>query len=206
MTQPSAAEGTAAPAPAGAAADADAAARGCLLPHPASNLAARRALWFGEPCALGIDEAGRGPVLGPMVYATVVCPASYAAAELGARGYRDSKALAEERRAALFERVAADERLAYAVDVLGADEISAAMLGRDKASLNAVAAASTARLIRAALDAGANVTEAYIDTVGDADRYAAKLSGAGSAAAAAAAALAGSDGGQRACRGGKPAL
>lgn len=40
------------------------------------------------PCILGIDEAGRGPVLGPLVYSIFICPLEHQSVlkELGVAG------------------------------------------------------------------------------------------------------------------------
>ncbi|XP_062367875.1 ribonuclease H2 subunit A [Cinclus cinclus] len=83
-----------------------------------------------RPCALGVDEAGRGPVLGPMVYAICYCPVEKLE-ELEALGVADSKTLSEaerERRFGLLE--AAGELLGWALQVLPPDHISACMQQR----------------------------------------------------------------------------
>lgn len=49
------------------------------------------------------------------------------------------------------------------------------MLSRSKVSLNELAAQSTLRLVQGALDAGLRLTEVFVDTVGDPDRYRQRL-------------------------------
>ena len=63
---------------------------------------------------LGIDEAGRGCVIGPLVVAGVVIPHEKCG-ELGELGVRDSKRLSRSRRALLAPQI---ERLAQRVIVL----------------------------------------------------------------------------------------
>ena len=122
--------------------------------------------WGGAECVLGVDEAGRGPVLGPMVYACAVCPRAELE-WLGGLGLADSKVLKEERRDYFFELMAGEARVGARAEVLSAAEISAQMLRREKVSLNAMAMDATYALIDGVLAAGCNVTEAFIDTLGD---------------------------------------
>ncbi|WP_297508756.1 ribonuclease HII [Thermococcus sp.] len=69
----------------------------------------------------GIDEAGRGPVIGPMVIATAVFDESKLP-ELKALGVRDSKRLSPKRREKLFEEIVklADD---YVILILSPEEI-----------------------------------------------------------------------------------
>jgi ribonuclease H2 subunit A len=123
---------------------------------------------------LGVDEAGRGPVLGPMVYAVAFCPISETDA-LKRKDYADSKTLSEEKRALLLERIDLDSKMGHATDSLSAAFISSQMLSTGRTSLNALAFESTVRLLRGVLDMGVDIQQVYVDTVGDADRYRDKL-------------------------------
>ena len=98
---------------------------------------------------LGIDEAGRGPVLGPLVVAAVALRPARAAA-LTRRGVSDSKsfgtgAVAREKRAALAAHV---QRLA---DYAGVEEIAHAEVDRytEKGQLNELEREAARRLIAA---------------------------------------------------------
>lgn len=124
---------------------------------------------------MGIDEAGRGPVLGPMVYGCLYCAISYKET-LATLEFADSKTLKEEKREELFESLKSDDSIGWAVDVIDPRELSAKMLKRNKVNLNEISHDSAIGLIIRVLGMGVLLTEVYLDTVGDPDKYRIKLS------------------------------
>ncbi|XP_077235714.1 polynucleotidyl transferase, ribonuclease H-like superfamily protein [Tasmannia lanceolata] len=131
--------------------------------------------WVSEPCMMGIDEAGRGPVLGPMVYGCLYCALSYQKT-LASLEFADSKTLKEEKREELFENLKVDESIGWAVDIIDPKELSAKMLKKTKINLNEISHDSAIGLVAKVLDMGVLLTEVYVDTVGDAEKYRIKLS------------------------------
>jgi ribonuclease H2 subunit A len=76
---------------------------------------------------LGIDEAGRGPVLGPMVYATAFYPKS-TQQKLKRFGVADSKVLNENQRDTSFNKLKVAEDVGFCVEILDSEELSKKML------------------------------------------------------------------------------
>lgn len=72
----------------------------------------------GYRCVCGIDEAGRGPLAGPVVAAAVVLPEGY---ELP--GLNDSKKLTAKKRDALYEHLMADDSVLKCVAEASVQEI-----------------------------------------------------------------------------------
>eukprot|EP00850_Spirogloea_muscicola_P012376 SM000079S22494 [mRNA] locus=s79:552444:555676:+ [translate_table: standard] len=80
-------------------------------------------LWLlGHPRVAGVDEAGRGPLAGPVVAAACIIPSSVTIA-----GVDDSKNLSEERREELYKLITGTPGVHYAiqaVDVATIDKIN----------------------------------------------------------------------------------
>ena len=129
-----------------------------------------------EPCILGIDEAGRGPVLGPMVYASCFAPLSHKQ-KLADLGCDDSKQLTEMQREDLFEILheASKEFVGWMIDILSPTYLSTSMLSKTKYNLNSISHDTAINLIKDAIKLGINVVEVYIDTVGPPEKYQEKL-------------------------------
>ena len=127
---------------------------------------------------LGIDEAGRGPVLGPMVYSAFYLP-DHLHHTLLTRDYsfNDSKALSPAVRENLMKVLCTPgnglfDHCGWAVKVLSARDISSGMMRPASGvyNLNAQAMDATVEIIR-----GVNVSEVYVDTVGNPASYQQKL-------------------------------
>ncbi|BAB59277.1 ribonuclease HII [Thermoplasma volcanium GSS1] len=76
-----------------------------------------------EEVQCGIDEAGRGPVIGPMVISIVCCKEEY----LREIGVKDSKMLSRKRREYLFDKITKNCAYSYVV-------VSPETLNKDMAS------------------------------------------------------------------------
>lgn len=72
----------------------------------------------GYTAVCGIDEAGRGPLAGPVVAAAVILPAGYELA-----GLTDSKQLTAKKREKLFEQLMGDARVQKSIAAATAAEI-----------------------------------------------------------------------------------
>ncbi|XP_048325944.2 ribonuclease H2 subunit A isoform X3 [Ziziphus jujuba] len=118
--------------------------------------------WASEPCIMGIDEAGRGPVLGPMVYGCLYCAQSYQKT-LSSLNFADSKTLKEEKREELFENLKTDESIGWAVDIIDPRELSAKMLKKNKINLNEISHESAMGLVAKVLNMGIFLTEVTRD-------------------------------------------
>ncbi len=81
----------------------------------------------GKQCVAGIDEAGRGPLAGPVVVAAVILPPSWIRSGMPEefRGLNDSKTLAEKKRETFFHRLTAQTGIARAVVAVEPPEIDA---------------------------------------------------------------------------------
>ncbi|EJF64962.1 ribonuclease H2 subunit A [Dichomitus squalens LYAD-421 SS1] len=128
------------------------------------------------PYFLGVDEAGRGPVLGPLVYGVAYCPLAYKE-QLEQLGFTDSKTLTAQVRSSLLETLGSDPvNLGWSVRVLSPKDISAGMLKRPPTNLNQQSQNATVLLIREVLARGVQLSEVYVDALGRTTSYEAYLS------------------------------
>ena len=93
----------------------------------------------------GIDEAGRGPVIGPMVMAGVIID-DKDTAKLKQLGVKDSKLLASKQREALFPKIIKFVK-AYKIIIIPAKEIDDALFS-DDLNLNWLEAHKAAEIIK----------------------------------------------------------
>ncbi|KAF9449539.1 ribonuclease H2 subunit A [Macrolepiota fuliginosa MF-IS2] len=123
------------------------------------------------PYILGVDEAGRGPVLGPLVYGVAYCPIAYKE-KLEGLGFADSKTLTADTRSSLLETLSSDPpNLGWSVRVISPQAISSGMIKRPPTNLNQQSQDATILLIREILDRGIELTEVYVDALGTTTTY-----------------------------------
>jgi len=130
-----------------------------------------------EPYVVGIDEAGRGPVCGPLVYGIAYAPLSLVqSGAISRAGADDSKKLSAQDREEIMGRLdkLRAKGFGYAAEVITARRISEAMLRPRKTSLNVLSYEAAASLLSSVASAH-RVQEAFVDLISPESAYRAYL-------------------------------
>lgn len=147
-----------------------------------STVTTNSAIDRGTPVVLGVDEAGRGPVIGPMIYGIFYLPIELQHSLLAeTHHFDDSKVLTPLVRARLMQKLCTSgtdlyENCGWAIKSLSAQDIGAGMMRNGGSyNLNAQAMDATIEVVRGVVERGVNVTEIYVDTIGHPASYQRKL-------------------------------
>ena len=125
-----------------------------------------------DKICLGIDEAGRGPVIGPMIYACCYFRDDLREDVKEYFKFNDSKKLTPEKREKMFEQIKQYPNIfQYDFISLSPQYLSEKMLLRNKINLNKISHDSAILLINNALSKNVNLTNIFVDTVGQPDNY-----------------------------------
>lgn len=127
----------------------------------------------GGGIVLGIDEAGRGSVIGPMVYGLSFWHSSDM--DKISKDFGDSKQLTEQQREKLYNVILKTPEMGFCARVLHASEISRNMLRSEPYNLNQMSHDAAIRMIRCLVDCKLSISTAYIDTVGNPAPYKRRL-------------------------------
>lgn len=133
-----------------------------------------------KPYICGIDEAGRGPVIGPLVYAISFIPESFDI-KLKLPQIDDSKKLTKASRDDLLFKMNNIEELQSFTNISHSSFITFSMLKRNKYNLNQMSHDIAIELIRKVertlreRDDGSYIAGVYVDTVGPPESYQQKL-------------------------------
>lgn len=132
----------------------------------------------GDALILGIDEAGRGPVIGPMVYCGAFVSLDDHDDLIEFCGVADSKVLNEQARESSLMKLNEVHSFRAFVEVVEAETISETMLGRKGKTLNTLSHETTMDIIHnATIAAQGKLVAVYVDTVGVPESYQRLLSG-----------------------------
>lgn len=127
----------------------------------------------GTDIVIGVDEAGRGCVLGSLIYSAVFWPASENDA-ISKLGFDDSKALKESERDSLFHQIINHPSIGWVLEEITAATISKSMLKTSPVSLNRLSFDGVVRMlasIRSHSENPPTPSSVFVDTVGDPEYY-----------------------------------